>query len=249
MTPPRQERPETTKTRDLLLDCVERLMVKKGYAAVTYRAVAAAAGVTPGLLQYHFPSLDELFIAVIRRRSEQNVERLTEALLDDPQAPLRVIWEYSQDESMSVLTTEFLALGNRRASIRAEIAEVTERVRRLQLQVLHAHVSQHEVEFRLSSGGVLVPLDGHPEADPPRGGCGGIHDARRSGGSIRELSRRRRARAESLEGEEGKVPTKSKDEKDDEDIEPRFRHLETTEGLTTSVVRCFYEPLDPDLSR
>ena len=84
MTSPRQKRPETTKTRDLLLDCVERLMVKKGYAAVTYRAVAAAAGVTPGLLQYHFPSLDDLFMAVIRRRSEQNVERLTKALLDDP---------------------------------------------------------------------------------------------------------------------------------------------------------------------
>ncbi len=163
MTPRRQERPETTKTRDLLLNCVERLMVKKGYGAVTYRAVAAAAGVTPGLLQYHFPSLDELFIAVIRRRSEQNVERLTEALLDDPQAPLRVIWEYSQDESMSVLTTEFLALGNRRASIRAEIAEVTERVRRLQLQVLHEHVSQHEVDFRLTPEAFLFLLTGTPK--------------------------------------------------------------------------------------
>jgi DNA-binding transcriptional regulator YbjK len=38
---------ETSKTRDALLDSVERLMSEEGYASVTYRAVAAKAGVTP----------------------------------------------------------------------------------------------------------------------------------------------------------------------------------------------------------
>ena len=46
---------ETSKTRDLLLDCVERLMLDTGYAGVSYRAVAAKAGVTAGLVQYYFP--------------------------------------------------------------------------------------------------------------------------------------------------------------------------------------------------
>ena len=79
----------TSKKRDELLDCVERLMVREGYAAVTYRAVAAKAGVTSGLVQYYFPTLDDLFIAAIRRRSEQNLQRLTDALDARPDQPLR----------------------------------------------------------------------------------------------------------------------------------------------------------------
>jgi TetR/AcrR family transcriptional regulator, transcriptional repressor for nem operon len=138
MTSRRRIGAETSKTRDLLLDCVERLMVKSGHASVTYRAVAAAAGVTSGLVQYYFPNHDDLFLAVIRRRSEQNVERMTEVLRSGEGQLLQALWAYSQDESVSTLTTEFLALGNHRASIRSEIAEITERVRRAQLEALHA---------------------------------------------------------------------------------------------------------------
>lgn len=129
---------ETSKTRDLLLDSVERLMIADGYAAVTYRAVATRAGVTPGLVQYYFPTLDDVFVAAIRRRSEQNLERLAAALEARPDQPLRVMWEYSQEESTATLTTEFLALGNHRKSIRNQIAEVTEQIRQLQLDaILH----------------------------------------------------------------------------------------------------------------
>jgi len=98
--------------------------------------VAAKAGVTPGLVQYYFPTLDHVFIATIRRRSEQNLARLTDVLRTRAAQPLHALWEYSRDEATAALTTEFLALGNHRKSIRAEIAEVTERVRRVQLDAL-----------------------------------------------------------------------------------------------------------------
>jgi TetR/AcrR family transcriptional repressor of nem operon len=137
MASPRRTGAENSKTRDVLLDCVEKLMVEQGYAAVTYRAVAAKAGVTGGLVQYYFPTLDGLFVAAIRRRSEQNLQRLVDALRARPDQPLRVLWEYSWDESTAALTTEFLALGNHRKSIRAEIAESTEQVRRIQLDTLN----------------------------------------------------------------------------------------------------------------
>jgi TetR/AcrR family transcriptional regulator, transcriptional repressor for nem operon len=137
MASPRRTGAENSKTRDVLLDCVEKLMVEQGYAAVTYRAVAAKAGVTGGLVQYYFPTLDGLFVAAIRRRSEQNLQRLVDALRARPDQPLRVLWEFSRDESTAALTTEFLALGNHRKSIRAEIAESTEQVRRIQLDTLN----------------------------------------------------------------------------------------------------------------
>jgi AcrR family transcriptional regulator len=127
---------ENSKKRDELLDCVERLMLSKGYAAVTYRAVAAAAEVTPGLVQYYFPTLDDLFIAAIRRRSDQNLLRLKEALDARPDQPLRVLWEYSQEESSAALTTEFLALGNHRKSIASVIAGVSEEARDVQSEAI-----------------------------------------------------------------------------------------------------------------
>ena len=117
MASPRRVGAETSKTRDLLLDCVERLMANTGYAGVTYRAVAAKAKVTPGLVQYYFPTLDDLFIAAIRRRSEQNLERLAEALRTNPDDRCASCGSTARTSRRAALTTEFLALGNHRKSI------------------------------------------------------------------------------------------------------------------------------------
>ena len=126
---------ETSKTRDLLLDAVLRLMRSSGYAAVTYRAVAAQAGVTAGLVQYYFPTQDDLFIASIGRGSDESIERLR-ADLAEADNPLRVIWEHSREASTAAMTMEFLALGNHRKSVQAEIAKVAEKVRRVQLAAI-----------------------------------------------------------------------------------------------------------------
>jgi TetR/AcrR family transcriptional regulator, transcriptional repressor for nem operon len=140
---------ETSGTRQALLDSVERLMLDRGYAAVTYRAVAALSDVTPGLVQYYFPTLDDLFLAAIRRRSQQNVERLREALAACPEHPLQVLWEYSNNETTAALTTEFMALGNHRTSIRSEIAEVAATLRAIQFEALACGPADDAVALRL----------------------------------------------------------------------------------------------------
>lgn len=129
---------ETSKTRDTLLDCVERMMIDQGYASVTYRALATKAGVTPSLVQYYFPSLDDIFIAAIRRYSARNIAYLTDALAKRAEDPLRAVWEYSWEEATGTMMTEFMALGNHRKSISTEIAAVTEAVRKIQLDALVA---------------------------------------------------------------------------------------------------------------
>lgn len=127
---------ETSKTRDVLLDHVETMMLDEGYASVTYRALASAAGVTPSLVQYYFPTLDDIFLSAIRRysaRSQQVLEKVLESRADDP---LRALWEFSRTEASGALMTEFMALGNHRKSIQAEIAAVTERSRKRQVNAL-----------------------------------------------------------------------------------------------------------------
>jgi TetR/AcrR family transcriptional repressor of nem operon len=129
---------ETSKTREALLDQVEKMMLAEGYASVSYRALATAAGVTPSLVQYYFPTLDDIFVAAIRRYSERNLGLLSKALESRADDPLKALWQFSQGEATGALITEFMALGNHRKSIRSEIAEVTERVRTMQLDALVA---------------------------------------------------------------------------------------------------------------
>jgi AcrR family transcriptional regulator len=135
-TAPRRIGAETSKTRDALLDCVETMMLEEGYASVTYRALAAKAGVTPSLVQYYFPSLDEIFLAAIQRYSTRNLAVLAKALDARSDDPLHALWDFSWDEATGALMTEFLALGNHRKSIRSAIADVTHDVRKVEVEAL-----------------------------------------------------------------------------------------------------------------
>ena len=86
---------ETSKSRAALLDAAERLMLQEGYAAVTSRRVAASAGLKPQLVHYYFRTMDDLFLALFRRRAEQGLERQAQALAS-PQ-PLWALWDLSRD--------------------------------------------------------------------------------------------------------------------------------------------------------
>jgi AcrR family transcriptional regulator len=123
---------ETSKTRALLLDVTEQLMLDEGYAGVSSRSVAARAGVKAPLVHYYFPTLDDLFIATFRRRSERNLERLEHALQHDDS--LQALWDYANDKAHVALTVEFLALANHRKAIKAELVEVAERFRKVELE-------------------------------------------------------------------------------------------------------------------
>ncbi|HEY6427499.1 MAG TPA: helix-turn-helix domain-containing protein, partial [Acidimicrobiales bacterium] len=79
MTTNRRIGAETSKTRTVLLDAAEKLMLEEGYAAVTSRRVAAAAGLKPQLVHYYFRTMDDLFLALFRRRAEQGLERQARA--------------------------------------------------------------------------------------------------------------------------------------------------------------------------
>ena len=49
------------------LDAAERLLVEKGYSAITTRHLAAEAGLNPGLVHYYFGSIDEVLVQVAER--------------------------------------------------------------------------------------------------------------------------------------------------------------------------------------
>ncbi|HVA10361.1 MAG TPA: helix-turn-helix domain-containing protein, partial [Acidimicrobiales bacterium] len=131
---PRRIGTESSKTRAALLDAAERLMLDEGYAAVTSRHVAAEAGLKPQLVHYYFRTMDDLFLALFRQRTEQGFERRAKAFLSDQ--PLWSFWELSREPRGTALTMEFVALGKHRRAIRAEIMSSAERFRSDQLRAI-----------------------------------------------------------------------------------------------------------------
>jgi AcrR family transcriptional regulator len=118
------------KNRPVLLDAAEQLILEEGYAAVTSRRVAAAAGLKPQLVHYYFRTMDDLFLDVFRRRADEGLARLTQTLNSDQ--PLQALWDQATDPRGTALTVEFTALANHRKAVRAEIARYAERFREQQ---------------------------------------------------------------------------------------------------------------------
>ncbi len=119
-------------------------MLDEGYAAVTSRRVAAKAQLKPQLVHYYFRTMDDLFLAIHRRRVEEGLERQSRALASDQ--PLWALWDYSRDPRGTALTMEFIALANHRKAIRAEIAASAERFRSEQLNGFRKLFERHDVD-------------------------------------------------------------------------------------------------------
>ncbi|WP_191057701.1 TetR/AcrR family transcriptional regulator [Geminicoccus harenae] len=70
--------------RDVLLDAAEALVLKSGAAALSFEAVAKAAGVTKGGVQYAFGTRDNLIRAMITRWGEAFDADVAERTGPDP---------------------------------------------------------------------------------------------------------------------------------------------------------------------
>jgi TetR/AcrR family transcriptional regulator len=119
-----------SQTRAQLVDAAERLMLEEGYAAVTSRKVAAAAGLKPQLVHYYFRAMDDLYLEVFRRQAEANISGFEQAVAEG--VTLQQLWRMNADARAAVFTIEFVALANHRKAIKAELARFAERFRAAQ---------------------------------------------------------------------------------------------------------------------
>src|SRR5688500_18117139 len=127
MAAPRKPRSTDSGARHRLIEATAKLMRDEGYAAATSRRVAAEAGVKQALVYYYFPTMDDLFVEVLRAGADASLDRMRTALTDDD--PLRALWEMNSDSRLTGLNTGFMALANHRIAIRTELRTYAERVR------------------------------------------------------------------------------------------------------------------------
>ncbi len=68
-----------TSNRERILDAAVRLVDVGGMTAITYEAVAAESGLTRGGLLYHFPSREELLLAIQQHMATRWEQAMTES--------------------------------------------------------------------------------------------------------------------------------------------------------------------------
>jgi AcrR family transcriptional regulator len=158
MTPARRHGAADSASRTALLDAAEQLMLDEGYAAVSSRRVAGKAGLNAALVYYYFGTMDELFIAVFRRRAEWMLQRQAEALSSDQ--PLWALWDQTYNQASTALNLEFLALGNHRKAIRAEVGNYSRKFRRVQLDALSSVLKDYGIDAEVwPTASVVLCMD------------------------------------------------------------------------------------------
>lgn len=146
MTQPRRRRAATEEKVARVLDAAEEIILTEGYAAVTSRNVAARIGIQAPLVHYYFPTIDDLFVAVLRRRAERTVDRMV-AVFASAQ-PLRAWWELASDPRGTALFVELIAAANHRPALRTEVGQVAHDVRRMQVAALAPILAEYGLDPR-----------------------------------------------------------------------------------------------------
>ena len=134
---------ESSAVRVALLDAAEDLIREGGYPAVTARNLADKVNLKRQIVHYYFTSMDDLFVAVIRRNTDRVKARLQEAMASDE--PIRALQEINRDPAQAILSMESNALANRRPAVRAEVARATVELRQLQTDILVKHLEQRGI--------------------------------------------------------------------------------------------------------
>jgi AcrR family transcriptional regulator len=123
-----QKTPARHAAEETLLDAAERLLVDVGYAGITTRGLAEAAGVNHGLVHYYFGSNEALLVRALERFTERLIARQRELYASDEpfvdkwRTAMRYLVE--EDATYEKIWLELQALGWNNASLRARLAEV-----------------------------------------------------------------------------------------------------------------------------
>jgi AcrR family transcriptional regulator len=138
---------ENSAVRAALIEAAEQLIREEGYPSVTARNLADKINLKRQIVHYYFHSMDDLFVAVIRRGADNFRPRLEAALTSAE--PLRTLWEVNRNPALATLSLELNALANRRPAVRAEVKRFAEEFRDLQTRVLVQHLEKRRISPEL----------------------------------------------------------------------------------------------------
>ena len=156
MTPQRRLGTETAKNRILLIKTAERLLIDEGYAAVTARKVASAAGLKVPLVYYYFQTMDDLLLEVVRKNIVERKKRFVRALASPD--PLKEIWNLNRNQTNTISATEMLTMANHREALRPEIVAAAKEFRALQIEAVDRLLEAKGIDREKYPAGAIVTI-------------------------------------------------------------------------------------------
>lgn len=123
------------QTRLRLLDATAAQIVERGWGGVSTRSVADRAGVKPGVVHYHFGSIDDLKRLASMRALRSMIDPFVEVVREQP--PRHVVAEmarvsveeYGPDTDVATLVYEVIPAAARDAALQSDLREVLGRFR------------------------------------------------------------------------------------------------------------------------
>jgi AcrR family transcriptional regulator len=103
-----------SQTREKILKAAVVTLATQGFSRTTARAVATAGGFAPGVIYYHFESLDDLFVAAAQYTSAERLTRYRERTADVSSAVglidrLKELYEEDQSSGHVAAVQELVA--------------------------------------------------------------------------------------------------------------------------------------------
>ncbi|MDA3647066.1 TetR/AcrR family transcriptional regulator [Saccharopolyspora indica] len=157
-------------TRDRILDALQRILIRKGTAAVTLESVAAEAGVSKGGLLYHFRSKQAMLQGLTLRLDDAAEAEFAQATEDGVDV-VRYFLQTSlptSDEEMALYWSVIAALRGAEGLSEAG-SEVLARVFGRWSELLTDHIGDPvlaEIVRLVGDGLYLSALSGLPHPDP-----------------------------------------------------------------------------------
>ncbi|MEK2493344.1 TetR family transcriptional regulator [Kitasatospora purpeofusca] len=156
-----------SERREALLDAAEEVLVAEGGPEWTMRAVAAAAGVRLGHLQYYFPTHAELVAAVLERVLRRSADRLAPLLSADSGAPgaaagvVTALLAEQEDARLMRLFVEVWALAARDTTVAAAVHGFYDDYRtQVTAFLARRHPDLPEEERRARAGVFIMLIEG-----------------------------------------------------------------------------------------
>lgn len=146
--------PVGSDTWHLMLDGAEDILREEGHAALTSRLIAERVGVKQRLVYYYFHTMDDLVVALFRRSSERDLQRLRDVSASE--LPLRQLWKICFHSHDARLISEYMALANQLAELRAEVIKFIEESRAIQVLAITAAIQRQSSKTAIPAAAIAV---------------------------------------------------------------------------------------------
>lgn len=152
--PNRRMGPPGSEIWHAMLDGAEDILREEGHAALTSRRIAERCGVKQRLVYYYFHTMDDLIVAMFRRSSERDLQRLDESGRSGK--PLRELWESCFHSHDARLISEYMALANRLPELRAEVIRFIETSRDIQVRALTEAIARQDRKTTIPASAIAL---------------------------------------------------------------------------------------------